>query len=74
MIKVEVANPPRKISELRDGEMFTRKPIDNPKDSQVYIKHAYDRSAKCYPCTCWGDVNKEIFLKSTADVYTEYTF
>ena len=40
-----------KIKDLKKGAFFTKKPVDNPKESQVWIRGEYDRSEKKYECT-----------------------
>lgn len=62
------------LKDLKKGEWFTRKPIEEPKESQVYIKGDYDRTDKKYGCQHWNDVNNEVFLKGTTKVYVEFTF
>lgn len=62
------------IKDLKKGEFFTRKPIENPKETQVYIKGDYDRSTKTYDCTRFDDISRTISLKASAQVYTEFVF
>lgn len=62
------------IKELKKGEYFTRKPIENPKDNQVWVRGDYDRSVKAYECICFADVAYTLFLKGNAQVYTDFTF
>lgn len=62
------------IKELKQGEMFTLKEIEFPKDSQVYVRGEYDRGSKTYSCTKWNDSNAERFFKGTKTVFTEFTF
>ena len=63
-----------KLKELKNGEMFTLKPIEYPKESQVYIREEYDRSTKRYICIKWSDVNAERLFKGDKEVYTEFYF
>ena len=35
-----------KLKDLKKGEWFTRKPIDEPKERQVFIKDFYGREEK----------------------------
>ena len=37
-----------KLKELKQGDWFTLKPIEAPKESQVYIRGEYDRTEKKY--------------------------
>lgn len=62
------------VRELKKGEMFTLKPIEYPRESQVYVRDEYDRSTKKYICYKWSDVNAERLLKGDKEVYTEFCF
>lgn len=37
-----------KLKDLKPGEFFTLKPIEEPKESQVYIRAEYDRTERKY--------------------------
>ena len=63
-----------KLKELKKGEWFTLKPIENPTEHQVYVKGDYDRANKKYSVTHWDDINSERFLKGDITVYTGFTF
>lgn len=65
-----------KLKELKRGEYFTRKPMNEQeaKTSQVYIKEDYDRSTKKYWCQKWDDISKGIELKGDTEVYTDFIF
>lgn len=63
-----------KVKELKKGDFFTRKPIDNPRDSQVYIRGDYDRSLKKYECTRFDDISRGCYLPGDKEIYTEFTF
>lgn len=63
-----------KLKDLKNGEWFTLKDIEFPKDSQVYIKGDYDRSEKKYECGKYSDISYSRYLKANTIVYTEFTF
>jgi hypothetical protein len=63
-----------KIAELHQGDFFTKKPIEDPKESQVWIRGAYDRSHKKYECQNFADANRFCYLKRDAEVYTDLVF
>lgn len=63
-----------KLSKLRNGEYFTVKQIDYPKEKQVYIKGDYIRSIKKYSCTKFSDINEEYFFKPDKEVFTDFVF
>jgi len=63
-----------KIKDLKKGEYFTLKQIDEPKESQVYVRGEYDKSERKYECYKWDDVNNTRFYKGEKEVYTDFTF
>lgn len=63
-----------KLKDLKKGEFFTLKPIEEPKESQVYIKGEYDRSEKKYDCGKFSDISYSRLIKGDKEVYTEFTF
>lgn len=62
------------LKELKKGEYFTRKDIEFPKESQVFIRGDYDRATKKYECIRFSDVNDAIYLKGSTLVFTNGTF
>lgn len=63
-----------KVKELKEGEMFTLKPIEYPKDSQVFIRSEYDRSEKKYWVDKWSDISDGKYLSGEREVYTDFCF
>ena len=63
-----------KLKELKRGDWFTLKPIENPKESQVYIRDEYDRESKKYVCGKFSDISASRLLKGDTEVYTDFTF
>jgi hypothetical protein len=63
-----------KLKELKQGDWFTLKPIENPKESQVYIRGEYDRTEKKYDCGKFSDISYSRLLKGDTEVYTDFTF
>ena len=63
-----------KLSTLKEGDFFTLKPIEYPKESQVYIRGVYVRSEKRYSCIKFTDINAEWFLLGDKEVYTDFIF
>lgn len=65
-----------KLKELKRGEFFTRKAMNEQeaKPSQVYIKEDYDPGTKKYWCQKWDDVSRGIELKGNTEVYQDFTF
>ena len=63
-----------KLKDLKKGEFFTRKPIEEPKERQVFIKDFYVREDKKYFCQRWSNISDGIELKGDTIVYTEFYF
>lgn len=63
-----------KIKDLKKGAFFTKKAIDEPRDSQVWIRGDYDRSAKKYECQRFDDVGTFCYLPGGREVFTDFTF
>ena len=62
------------LRELKKGDIFTLKAIEEPNDSQVWIKGDYDRSTKTFSCINYSDINRERFFKASRVIFTEFTF
>lgn len=62
------------IKELKKGEYFTLKAIDNPTEKQVYVKGDYDRSEKRYEAVNFADISKAKYLKPNTVVYVDFIF
>lgn len=62
------------VKELKKGDYFTLKPIEEPKESQVYVRGEYDRSEKKYSCYKFSDVNAERFYKGDKEVFVDFIF
>lgn len=62
------------IRELRKGEFFTLKPIEEPKERQVYVRASYDPSTKKYEAFRFSDVCDTRQFKPDTIVYTDFTF
>lgn len=63
------------LKDIKKGTYFTLKPIEEPKDSQVYVKGDYDRSEKKFECQKFTDIwGNGRFIKGTTEVYIDFTF
>lgn len=62
------------IKDLKIGDYFTIKPIEEPKETQVYIRGEYDRSSKKYCCGRFDDISYSRDFSGNKVVYTEFTF
>ena len=62
------------IRELKKGEFFLVKALENPTENQVYVRGDYDRSQKKYECYKFSDINSIRYFKGDKDIYTDFTF
>ena len=62
------------LRNLKKGDWFTRKPISEPNESQIYIRGHYDAEYKRYEVTHWNDINSTLWLKGDTIVYTDFIF
>lgn len=63
-----------KLKDLKIGEYFTIKQIENPRESQVYIRGEYDRSDKKYCCGKFSDISASRLFDGSKEVYVDFTF
>ena len=66
-----------KLKELKNKEpenWFTKKPIEHPCESQVWIRSGYDRSEKKYWCYRWSNINDGMYISGDKEVYTDFIF
>lgn len=63
-----------KLSTLKKGDLFTLKPIEEPTESQVYIRDDYDRSLKKYDCYKFSDICQYRSFKGDKIVYVDFYF
>lgn len=63
-----------KIKELKKGDWFTKKEVEFPSESQVWVRGGYDRTEKKYECYCFGDVNRTTFINGSKEVYVGFSF
>ena len=64
----------KKLKDLKQGEWFTRKPLEEPTEKQVFIRRDYIREDKKYICERFNDMNSYILLKGDTIVYTDFIF
>lgn len=62
------------VKELKKGDFFTRKPIAEPTERQVWVRGEYDRSTKRYEVYKWSDVNYCSYIKGGTEVFCDFTF
>ena len=64
----------KKIKDLKKDEFFTLKPIEYPKESQVWVFDGYDRSDRTYCAIKFSDIGDSRCFKGEKEVYTGFTF
>ena len=62
------------LKDLKKGEWFTLKPIEEPNEMQVYVKDDYYRPEKVFICYKYGDVCYSRDFKGDRKVYTDFIF
>ena len=62
------------IRELKNGDFFTFRPHEEPKESQVYVRSDYDRSGKKFAYFPYSDMMNEHFAKGSRIVFTDFYF
>lgn len=62
------------LKTLKKRDFFTLKPIEEPKESQVWVLDEYDRSEKKYFAHKFSDVNHSKLFKPTQKVFVDFYF
>lgn len=62
------------IKDLKRGEYFTLSSIEEPQESQVWVRGEYIPEAKAYSTHKWSDTNHEVPRKGNKEVYIDFTF
>lgn len=62
------------LKDLKIGEYFTLKSIENPTEKQVFIRGEYDRTERKYECGRFDDISYTRYLSGKTEVYTDFTF
>lgn len=63
-----------KVKDLKKGTWFTLKPVEYPKDSQVFIKEEYDLSEKKYWASKFSDISDGRYISGNKEVYVDFVF
>lgn len=62
------------LKDIKPGEYFTFKPVEEPSEKLVYVRDGYNRSTKKFGYHKWSDIGHENEKKGTTKVYTGFTF
>lgn len=63
-----------KVKELKKGCYFTKKAIEEPRESQVWVRGEYDRSSRKYECHRFDDINSTCFLPGDREAFVDFVF
>lgn len=63
-----------RLKDLKKGEFFTLKPIEETKKSQVWIRDEYDRSERKYECYKFEDICHFHSWNGDKKVFTDFYF
>ena len=62
------------MKQLKEGDFFTFRPHEYPKERQVYVRSRYDRSGKKFAYFPYSDMMDEHFAKGSRVVFTDFIF
>lgn len=62
----------KKIKELKKGEYFTIRPIEEPQGYQVWVRDQYDRSERRYLCHNYEDNNRWRYYQGDKEVFVDF--
>lgn len=62
------------VRDLKKDQWFTLKPVEEAKESQVYIRGDYNRTTKKYECYKWADICDFREFKGDKVVYIDFIF
>lgn len=62
------------IRQIKAGTFFTLKPIEEPKESQVYVRDEYNRSTKKYEAYKFENISDFREFKGDKKVYIDFYF
>lgn len=62
------------IKDLKKGEYFILNPVEEPQESQVWVRGEYIPQTKAYSTHKWSNTNHEVLRKGNKEVYIGFTF
>ena len=62
------------MKQLKEGDFFTFRPHEYPKERQVYVRSRYDRGGKKFAYFPYSDMMDEHFAKDSRVVFTDFIF
>lgn len=69
-----MSNKQTTVRDLKAGAFFTLRPVEFPRESQVFIRREYDRAERKYWAQRFDDIGAGKYLKPTTPVYTDFIF
>ncbi len=58
------------LRDLKNGDVFKRK----ADSKSVLVKGHYNHCDKTFTCHHFDDINREVFIKASKEVFTEFEF
>ena len=66
LLKEDLNMEQKLLKDVKKGEFFTKKPIEEPKETQVFIRGDYERSEKKYEVSRFSDFCNTAYLSTSA--------
>lgn len=62
------------LKDVKNGDYFTLRPVEEPKDSQVYVRGDYCREEKKYEVYKFANIGDFRLLRGDRIVYVDFIF
>lgn len=62
------------LRNVKNGDYFTLRPVEEPKESQVYVRGDYNRDVKKFDVSKFSDVNDWRLMRGDRIVYVDFIF
>lgn len=62
------------LRNLKKGDYFTLRPVEEPKESQVYVRGDYNRDVKKYDVSKFFDICDWRLMRGDRIVYVDFIF
>jgi len=62
------------IKDIKKDEMLTLKKIEEPNESQVWLKSHYDKSTKKFVIYNFNDIGKSKLIDGSKEIFINFTF
>lgn len=62
------------LKNVKNGDYFTLRPVEEPKETQVYVRSDYDRETKKYEIYKFVDMGDWRMMRGDRIVYVDFIF